>query len=72
MGITYFVFQKKDGMMDMHIDFKKLNKVAIKNNYPPPQIDDLFNQLAGSYIFMIDLYSRYYQVKMIEKYDLFY
>jgi hypothetical protein len=43
--------KKKDGTLRMCIDFKQLNKVTIKNNYPFPRIDDLFDQLKGACIF---------------------
>ena len=38
--------KKKDGSKRMCIDYKKLNKVTIKNRYPLPRIDDLFDQLT--------------------------
>ena len=49
----------------MCIDYRKLNKVTIKNNYPPPRIDDLFDQLQGSSFFSkIDLHSAYHQLRV--------
>ncbi|KAI0496743.1 hypothetical protein KFK09_023067 [Dendrobium nobile] len=51
----------------MCIDYRDLNKVTIKNKYPLPRIDDLFDQLFGSSVFSkIDLRSGYYQVKVKE------
>ena len=42
--------------MRLYIDYKELNKVTVKNKYPLPRIDDLFDQLAGSVIYSkIDL-----------------
>jgi hypothetical protein len=43
--------KKKDGTLRLCIDYRKLNKVTIKNKYPLPKIDDLFNQLGGVHLF---------------------
>ena len=49
----------------MCIDYRSLNEVTIKNKYPLPRIDDLFNQLKGAkYFSKIDLRSGYYQLKI--------
>ena len=49
----------------MCIDYRQLNKFTIKNKYPLPRIDDLFDQLQGvSYFSMIDLISGYHQLKV--------
>ena len=55
--------KKKDGTFRLCIDYRELNKVTIKNKYPLPQIDDLFDQLQGSRVFSkIDLCSGYHQL----------
>ena len=51
----------------MCIDYKKINKVTIKNKYPLPRIEDLFDQLKGASFFLkIDLQSGYYQLRVKE------
>ena len=55
--------KKKDGSMQMCVDYRGLNAVTIKNKYPLPRIDVLFDQLQGArYFTKIDLCSRYHQV----------
>ena len=57
--------KKKDGSMRLCIDYKDLNQVTIKNKYPLPRIDDLFDQLVGAKVFSkIDLRSRYHQLRI--------
>jgi hypothetical protein len=52
----------------MCIDYCELNKVTIKNCYPLPRIDDLFDQLLGSSFYSkIDLRSRYHQLRVCEE-----
>ncbi|XP_019246407.1 PREDICTED: uncharacterized protein LOC109226058, partial [Nicotiana attenuata] len=51
--------------MRMCIDYRQLNKVTVKNRYPLPSIDDLFDQLQGAQVFSkIDLRSGYHQLKI--------
>ena len=48
--------KKKDGTLRLCIDYRQLNKLTVKNKYPLPIIDDLFDQLKGASIFSkIDL-----------------
>ena len=57
--------EKKDDSMRLCVDYRPLNAVTIKNKYPLPHIDVLFDQLAGDKIFSkIDLRSVYHQIKI--------
>jgi hypothetical protein len=57
--------KKKDGSMRLCVDYRDLNAVIIKNKYPLPRIDDLFDQLKGAKFFSkIDLRSDYHQLRV--------
>jgi hypothetical protein len=61
---TLFV-DKKDGSRRLCIDYRSLNEVTIKNKYPLPRIEDLFDQMRGAKAFSkIDLRSGYHQLKI--------
>ncbi|KAD1378137.1 hypothetical protein E3N88_42914 [Mikania micrantha] len=67
-GAPVLFVKKKDGTFRMCIDYRELNKVTIKNRYPLPRIDDLFDQLQGSsYYSKIDLRSGYHQLRIQEE-----
>jgi len=66
-GAPVLFVKKKDGSMRLCVDYRALNEVTIKNKYPLPRIDDLFDQLKGAkYFSKIDLRSGYYQLKIKE------
>ena len=64
-GALVLFVKKKDGSLRLCIDYRELNKVTIRNQYPLPRIDDLFDQLQGARVFSkIDLRSGYHQLKI--------
>ena len=64
-GAPSLFVKKKDGSLRMCIEYRKLNKVTIKNKYPLPRINDFFDQLQGaSYFSKIDLRSGYHQIRV--------
>jgi hypothetical protein len=57
--------QKKDGLQGMCVDYRTLNDATVKNKYPLPHIEDLFDQMRGARVFSkIDLRSGYHQMKI--------
>jgi hypothetical protein len=68
-GFPVLFMKKKYGTLRLCIDFRQLNKVTVKNKYPLPRIDDLFDQLKDAKKFSkIDLRSGYHQVRIKEEY----
>ena len=64
-GAPVLLMGKKDGSLRMVVDYRALNEVTMKNKYPLPMINDLFDQLHGAKVFSkIDLRSGYHQLKI--------
>jgi hypothetical protein len=64
-GCPALFVKKKDNSLRLCVDYRPLNAVSIKNKYPLPRIDILFDQLAGAKVFSkIDLCSSYHQIKI--------
>jgi hypothetical protein len=67
-GAPVHFVHKKDGMLRMCVDYRALNKATMKNWYPLPRIDDLFDRLSGAKVFSrIDLRSGYYQIRIAKR-----
>jgi hypothetical protein len=67
-GCSALFMEKKDKELRLCVDYRLLNVVTIKNKYPHPRIDILFDQLAGAQVFAkIDLCSGYHQIKIHAK-----
>jgi len=66
-GAPVLFVHKKDGMLRMCVDYKAFNKAMVKNRYPLPRFDDLFDRLSGAKVFnRINLHSGYYQIRIAE------
>ena len=66
-GALVLFMKKKDGSLRLCIDYRQLNRVTIRNQYPLPRIDELFDQLQGSRVYSkIDLRSGYHQLRVQE------
>jgi hypothetical protein len=64
-GAPVLFLQKKDGSQTMCVDYRSLNDVTVKNKYPLPRIEDLFDLMRGAWVFSkIDLRSGYHQMKI--------
>jgi hypothetical protein len=64
-GALMLFVDKKDGTQWMCVDYRSLNEVTIKNKYPLPRIEDLFDQMKGASVFSkIDLRSGYHQLRI--------
>src|SRR3989442_11297372 len=67
-GAPVLFVKKKDGTMRMCIDYRRMNQATVKNKYPLPRMDDLFDQLQGAKVFSkIDLRSGYHQLKIAKE-----
>ena len=69
-GAPVLFAKKKDKTLRLCIDYRQLNRVTIKNRYPLPKIDDLFDQLRGAHVYSkIDLHTGYHQLR-VKKADI--
>nr|GEW31377.1 hypothetical protein [Tanacetum cinerariifolium] len=67
-GAPVLFVKKKDESFRMCIDYRELNKLTVKNRYPLPRIDDLFDQLQGSSVYSkIDMRSGYHQLRVCKE-----
>ncbi|GJU12945.1 putative reverse transcriptase domain-containing protein [Tanacetum coccineum] len=68
-GAPVLFVKKKDVSMRLCIDYRELNHITVRNRYPLPRIDDLFDQLQGAKFFSkIDLRSGYHRLRVKEQY----
>jgi hypothetical protein len=64
-GAPVIFIPRKDGTQQICVDYRALHEVTVKNKYPLPRIDDLFDHLRGACVFSkIDLRSGYHQLKV--------
>ena len=64
-GALFLFVKRKYGTLKLCIDYRQLNKVTVKNKYPLPTINDLFDQMRGAKVFSkIDMGSNYHQVSI--------
>jgi hypothetical protein len=64
-GCSTLFIEKKDKELRLCVDYRPLNAATIKNKYPLPRINIMFDQLAGAQLFSkIDLHSGYHQIKI--------
>ena len=67
-GTSVLFVKKKDGTLHMCMDYHQLNKLTIKNKYPLPRINELFDQVKGAIFFSkIDLQLGYHQIRIKEE-----
>jgi len=67
-GAPILFIKKKDGSMRMCIDYRALNKITVKNQYPLPRINEILDRLLHAKIFTkLDLRTRYHQVRIKEE-----
>ena len=67
MGPSVLFSKKRDKTLWLCIDYWQLNGATIKNRYPLPRIDDLFDQLRGAWVYSkVDLHTDYHQLRVRE------
>ena len=67
-GAPILFVKKKDGTMRMCVDYRALNRITVKNRYPLPRVDELFDRLQGArYFSKIDLRSGYHQIRIADE-----